>query len=208
MHMASELDSPLSDPVAVLRLHGEDDYIGEPITQLAHALQCAALAERAGGSDALVAAALFHDIGHLCAPQDAPVMPGLGVVEHEHVGAALLARAGYPAEVCELVRGHVEAKRFLVATKPDYARNLSPASVQTLALQGGPMLEAEVAAFRVDPLYRDKLRLRTFDERAKEPDWQVPGLTHYQPLLGRLRRCEAQRRQRDGAPAGPMETDR
>ena len=40
-------------------------YSGEPVTQLEHALQTAWRAERAGASDALVAASLLHDIGHM-----------------------------------------------------------------------------------------------------------------------------------------------
>ena len=180
------MDAPF-DPVELLQESGEDDYIGEPVSQLEHALQCAALAVDAGASDALVAAALFHDIGHLCAGDDDEVMPGLGVVRHEHLGAEFLARAGYPDAVCELVRGHVEAKRYLVATKPGYAERLSTASQGTLALQGGALTAEEVERFAADPLGRDKLRLRVFDERAKETDARVPGLDHYTELLARVR---------------------
>ena len=43
---------------------GDRSY-GESITQNEHALQCAALARDAVASDALIIAALFHDVGHL-----------------------------------------------------------------------------------------------------------------------------------------------
>lgn len=175
------------DPVEVLRTYGQDDYIGEPVSQLEHALQCAALAVEAGASDELVVAALFHDIGHLCAGAEADVMPGLGVLRHEYVGADYLESAGYPETVCELVRGHVEAKRFLVATKPDYARRLSLASQGTLALQGGPLAADELERFVADPLKHDKLRLRMFDERAKVQGAPVPDLERYAGLLARVR---------------------
>ena len=40
-------------------------YSGEPVTQLEHALQSGALAQEAGASDELIAAAFLHDLGHL-----------------------------------------------------------------------------------------------------------------------------------------------
>src|SRR5205814_3836144 len=132
--------------VDLLRRSAADPYIGEPISQLEHALQTAALASRASADDVTIAAALLHDIGHLCATEDAPRMPGLGVSDHEHVGALFLRDAGFAEDVAALVDGHVAAKRYLVATRPEYAAKLSDASRATLALQGGPMSAAEVAA--------------------------------------------------------------
>lgn len=44
---------------------GARDYLGEPVTVLAHLLQAGSLAEAAGAPPALVAAALLHDVGHL-----------------------------------------------------------------------------------------------------------------------------------------------
>ena len=58
-----------ADPVDVifdiLASKGDADYGGECVSQLQHALQCAMLAEQAGASSPLIAAALLHDIGHL-----------------------------------------------------------------------------------------------------------------------------------------------
>ena len=51
--------------LALYASYGGELYAGEPITQLAHALQSAALAEAEGADDALIAAALLHDVGHL-----------------------------------------------------------------------------------------------------------------------------------------------
>ena len=45
------------------RLHGGDAYFGEAVSQQEHALQAASLAVREGAPEALVAAALLHDIG-------------------------------------------------------------------------------------------------------------------------------------------------
>jgi len=159
------------------------DYIGEGVSQLEHALQAAALARAAGAADAEVIAALLHDVGHLCAPDDAPTMDGLGVVRHEDVGAEHLCAIGFGPDVTELVRGHVAAKRYLVRTDPAHAARLSPASRETLRHQGGPMTEAEARRFEASPLYRAMLRIRAWDERAKHPGLVVDGLEAYVPLL-------------------------
>ena len=110
-------------------------------------------------------------------------MGGIGVVHHEEVGAAWLAGLGFSADVTELVRGHVEAKRYLVAARSGYAERLSEASVHTLAHQGGPMSPEEQRAFDRDPLREAKLRLRAWDEEAKVPGRETPGLDHYRALL-------------------------
>lgn len=44
----------------------------------------------------------------------------------------------------------------------------------------------QVSAFMNDPLFADKLRLRTWDERAKEPAATVPSLDVYREILERL----------------------
>lgn len=54
--------------LGALRSQGTRGYIGEPVSQLEHALQAAALAVQAKATGAQVLAALFHDTGHLIAP--------------------------------------------------------------------------------------------------------------------------------------------
>lgn len=158
----------LHDPFVILERYGTSDYIGEPVTQIAHMCQAAQLAQNAGADDALILGALFHDIGHLCAPTDAPEMDGLGVVDHEHIGADFLLACGYSERVADLVRLHVQAKRYLCFRHPKYLANLSRASAGTLAFQGGTMTTEEASAFEAHPLHRDILRLRAWDEAAKD----------------------------------------
>ncbi len=93
-----------------------------------------------------------------------------------------------PERVAALVEGHVEAKRYLVATSTEYHARLSEASRGTLELQGGPMSGEEEARFETDPLFRAKLRLRTFDERAKVPGLVCAGLEYYRPMIERALR--------------------
>lgn len=160
-----------------------DRHYGESVSQGEHMLQAAARARAADAPDALVVAALLHDVGHVVGP------PGLTGDErdrdHAEIGVDVL-RAVVPAAVTEPIRLHVAAKRYLVAVDADYARRLSPASVHTLALQGGPMSVAEQAAFEADPSHVDALRLRAWDEAAKVVGAAVAPLTAYRPLIESL----------------------
>lgn len=151
---------------------------GEQVTQLEHALQCAALAAEDGAPPGLVAAALLHDVGHLVeAPDDA-----FGQHRHDRGGAAWLAGRFGP-EVTEPVRLHVAAKRWLCAVEPGYFDRLSPASVHSLGKQGGPMSEAEAAAFEAEPFHAQAVRLRRWDEEGKREGVTVLPLEHYRELL-------------------------
>lgn len=169
--------------LSLMEAASDRGYIGEPVSQLEHALQCAYFATNAGASSESILAALFHDIGHLCAPQGADEMEGLGIVRHEDIGANYLQKLGFSITVCELVRGHVQAKRFLTWKNPSYLEKLSSASRRTLDHQGGPMSEAEALAFEQDPLFKDKLRVRSWDEMAKDPKLKVPPLAFYIPMI-------------------------
>ncbi len=158
----------------------------ESVTQTEHALQCAALASSAGADDALVAAALLHDIGHLLTVADA----GAGHRpdhdrRHEAAGALHLAR-WFPDAVTRPVALHVAAKRYLCAVDAGYAAGLSPASAHSLALQGGPMTAAQCAAFAADPAAEAAVALRRWDDRAKDPHATVEPLEVYLPLLDSL----------------------
>lgn len=164
--------------------NGSEHY-GEDVTQLEHALQCAELARQQGGSDALVVAALLHDIGQLI--DDAGNMAERHGVDarHEVLGEALL-RSHCPQSVTDPIRLHVEAKRYLCAVRPAYEALLSDSSRLSLRLQGGPMDEAEMQAFRALPAFADSVLLRECDDAAKRSDWIVPDLASYRPLLERF----------------------
>ncbi|WP_336332716.1 phosphonate degradation HD-domain oxygenase [Pseudomonas putida] len=151
---------------ALYERHGSDDYIGEAITQLEHMSQAAQLAMAEGFDDEVVLAAFFHDIGHLCGGDAS--MGGYGVVSHERIGAEYLRRCGFGERMVRLVQYHVEAKRYLTLRQPGYYQRLSEASRRTLGYQGGVMNEAEADAFERDPLFEVSLRMREWDERAKE----------------------------------------
>jgi len=176
--MSTEIHARADAVLGVLSASAESDYIGEDVNQLEHALQAAHFASEAGGSDAQVLAALTHDIGHLLDPE-APSMAGLGVIDHERIGADYLRAQGFSESVARLVEGHVQAKRYLTFAKPAYAARLSEASRGTLKWQGGPMDADEAKAFEADPLFAPILAMRTWDERAKVVGLEVLGLEGY-----------------------------
>ena len=142
------------------------------VHQLAHALQSAELAAEAGESPALILAALLHDVGHMVHELgEDPARAGVDD-RHEDLGADWLAQH-FPAQVSEPVRLHVAAKRYLCAAEPYYAAQLSDDSIRSLALQGGPMSPEECAAFRNLPFAEEALRLRRYDDAAKDPNRQT-----------------------------------
>ena len=171
--------------IDVLESDGASLYFGETVTQLEHALQAAALAERAGASEALVVAALLHDIGHLVHGLDDHIANQGVDAHHEEVGHLWLSDHFGPA-VTEPIRLHVEAKRYLCATDPAYVGSLSPASLASLALQGGPMSQHEVETFAHQPWAHEATLLRLWDDDAKVPGLAVPEIAHYRAALQTL----------------------
>ncbi|MGH7168843.1 MAG: HD domain-containing protein [Gemmataceae bacterium] len=161
---------------------GQGAYFGEAVTETEHALQCAHRAEQSAANDALIAAALLHDIGHLLhgLPED---IAGHGIDgRHEHEGAVWLQHY-FESAVVAPVRLHVAAKRYLCAMEPDYFTGLSPSSRLTLRLQGGAMSQQEIRSFEQEPGFRFAVAVRRWDDEAKVPGLAVPGLEHYRKRL-------------------------
>jgi gamma-butyrobetaine dioxygenase len=176
---------------------GAGEYLGEAVTQAEHMLQAGALAEAAGLPPALVAAALLHDVGHfqgLVTGRD--LMRGVDN-HHSDTGAQWLGQWFGP-DVCEPVRLHVAAKRYLCAVEPAYFAELSAASVHTLQVQGGPMSAEEVAIFRAGGHADQAVALRTCDEGAKDPTATTPPFDHFRPLLEALVSEENDERRPEG----------
>jgi len=173
---------PVAELAQLLEGKGSRRYGLSDVNQLQHALQAALLAEQSGCDAALVTAALLHDIGHMVhSLGDNPAEEGIDD-RHEELGRAYLA-ALFGPDVTEPVRLHVPAKRYLCATEPDYFAKLSPDSVLSLQLQGGPMSPDEVAAFRTSPHAEAAVQLRRFDEGAKIADLPTPPEAHFLPYL-------------------------
>ncbi len=178
-------DDIIDEVEALFVGRGAEAYLGEPVTTAEHMLQCAALAQAEGASEAVVAAALLHDIGHFTSPLGEYRPDDVVDRRHEEAGADFV-EGRFPPTVVACVRLHVAAKRYLCATDAAYFDGLSDASRHSLSLQGGPMNPTEVAAFERMPFHADAVRVRIWDDRGKVPGLRIPAFRELRPLLERV----------------------
>ena len=175
----------LADIERLFAERGGEQYAGEPVTQLEHALQTAQLAEEEGGDDALVTASLLHDLGHLIADHGAtPTLRGIDDA-HQYLALPFL-RGLFVDAVLEPIRLHVEAKRWLCFADRGYFERLSEDSKRSLALQGGTFDAAGASVFLARPGSPQAVSLRRWDDRAKQAGRATPPLSHF---IGRAERC-------------------
>ncbi len=167
-----------SEIQAIYEQRATKQYGLSAVNQQQHALQSAAMAEKQGEPASMIVAALVHDIGHMVHDLgEDPASVGVDDL-HEELGAHWLG-SRFGADVTEPVRLHVPAKRYLCAVDPTYFGQLSPDSVRSLALQGGPMTTEEVREFEKHPFAQSAVRLRRLDEAAKDPSAVTPPVAHF-----------------------------
>jgi 2-amino-1-hydroxyethylphosphonate dioxygenase (glycine-forming) len=167
--------------------HGHEDYIGEPVSQMEHMSQSAQLAMQEGHDEEVILAAFFHDIGHICTTvTPGGSMAGYGMKSHERIGADYLRSLGFPERIAKLVENHVQAKRYLTFKYPEYYEQLSEASRKTLEFQGGVMTSEEALAFERDPLFETSIRMRKWDELAKETGVPVIDIVELKKIAMRV----------------------
>lgn len=171
--------------LALFHKRGEDAYFGESVSVKEHVLQAAHFAQIAGAPPALIVAALLHDVGHLIEDVPNDIAEWTVDAHHERIGGRWLAERFGP-EVSEPVRLHVPAKRYLLATDAKYYAKLSPASVLTLKLQGGPMAAHEVAEFETERFHQEAVRVRRWDDQGKVAGLKTRALEDYRSLIETL----------------------
>jgi len=179
--------SILDEISSLFSRRGAQSYFGESVSMLEHSLQAAHAGQLEGAPPALVVAALLHDVGHLVDDVPDDIRAWKTDARHEEVGSGWLAMRFGP-EVYEPVRLHVPAKRYLCAVDRSYFAQLSPASVRTLELQGGPMSGAEVATFELERYFTDAVRIRRWDDQGKVAGLATPVLTAYGRLISQCSR--------------------
>ena len=155
---------------------------GESVTELEHALQTAAFAMQFNSSDAVVVASLLHDYGHLQHDEGEDVASYGVDMRHEDLGAIKLA-SFFGREILEPIRLHVAAKRYLCNKSKSYIDGLSPASLLSLEIQGGPMSADESAEFESNPYYKSAVELRRFDDMGKVSGMKTPSLESFYSLV-------------------------
>lgn len=170
--------------IQLFEQYGDEDYDGEPVSQASHMIQSAMQAIRERADNELVIGAFLHDIGHLLKhEQQTEEMGSFGVVNHEGLGAVYLRKRGFSEKICSVVNMHVEAKRYLVATDKTYEAKLSAASIETLKWQGGPMSDLEVTRFKTHPFFSDIIKVRLWDEAAKDTAAVLLPLSFFRGLI-------------------------
>ncbi len=182
-------NAPETDIVALIadifERRGAEAYAGEALTVAEHMLQTAALAQAHGAPDTLVAAALLHDNGHFTSEFGEYSPEDTEDKHHDESGAQVL-EAFFPPAVTACVRLHVAAKRYLCATDPAYFDTLSAASKHSLRLQGGPMSDAEIAAFRRLDFHEDAVSLRRWDDSGKQVGLRTMRFDEFRPVLEKV----------------------
>ena len=153
-------------------------YGNENVTQLEHALQCAALTEQSNHSKEMITAALLHDIGHLIYEREDPIHEEVDG-KHENLGADYLSQF-FDEKVTVPIRAHVNSKRYLAFAEEGYYNLLSEASKISLVVQGGPFTKAEAEKFINKPFMKEAVKLRRFDDLAKELNKITPPIEHFQ----------------------------
>jgi phosphonate degradation associated HDIG domain protein len=172
---------------------GSRSYGGEALSQLNHSLQCATLAEERGETPALITACLLHDIGHLLehGGEDFDGLKQTHDFLHEVAGYEFLQPL-FGTDVTGPVLLHVAAKRYLCVADRYYRDRLSPVSQKTLELQGGAYSAAEAQKFISRPYAQEAVRLRLYDDRAKDPALVTPPLEHFLAIAtGCVKACAA-----------------
>lgn len=169
----------------IFNRRGAESYLGEDVTMSQHMLQAAQCAKKSGADDSLIVAALLHDIGHYQNEIPETALAKGKNNYHEEAGANFLEDY-FPLSVVEPIRQHVATKRYLCAVRPEYFELLSAASIDTLNLQGGPMTKEEVEEFEKNDYLEECIKLRYWDEDAKDSNIICPSFSYYRALIESL----------------------
>ncbi len=182
----------ISDIVALFQQKGHEQYEGEPVTQLQHALQTASFAEEAGADSELITACLLHDIGHLL-HELGPTPTNKGKDDVHQYRCLPFLRPLFGAATLEAIKLHVDAKRYLCVGEIGYFHTLSADSRRSLVLQGGIFTIEQATQFAALPHATDAISLRRWDDRAKIADYRTPGLPHFVAYMEDAARQHAMR---------------
>ena len=156
-------------------------YIGENVTMSQHMIQAAMLAEKAKCKKEVICSCLLHDYGHFILDDPDELVRNNQDGKHEDIGYEYLKKF-FKKEVVEPIKHHVIAKRYLARDKKYYNR-LSEASVVSLKLQGGLLNSKEAKAFEKEEFFKDAIKVRKFDEAAKQIGVKIKDIIQYKDLL-------------------------
>jgi len=168
---------------ALYEKYGKRSSAGQPISQLEQMAQAAALAEEEGFEDEVILAAFFHNIGYVCAnSEDGNNANESGNIDREKLGADYLRQHGFSERLATMVESDMMANRYLAYKYPEYYEQLSEADKAKLELRGGRMSILEAEKFELDPDAELFVRLRYWNDKAKNAIRSKLNLPHIKLL--------------------------
>ena len=169
------------DQIISSYLNNKSLYIGEKVTITEHMIQTAMIAEKNKCSSSLICSSLLHDYGHFILENPDDLVNKNKDGKHEDVGFKFLKKY-FVEDVVMPIKHHVKAKRYLARNK-NYYQILSEASKTSLELQGGIMTEEEAKEFERNEFFKSSIKLRKFDELAKQAGLKIKSINQYKNLL-------------------------
>ena len=169
------------DQIISSYLNNKSLYIGEKVTITEHMIQTAMIAEKNNCSSSLICSSLLHDYGHFILENPDDLVNKKKDGKHEDVGFKFLNKY-FVKDVVMPIKHHVKAKRYLARNK-NYYQILSKASKTSLELQGGIMTEEEAKEFERNEFFKSSIKLRKFDELAKQAGLKIKSINQYKNLL-------------------------
>ncbi len=169
------------DQIISSYLNNKSLYIGEKVTITEHMIQTAMIAEKNNCSSSLICSSLLHDYGHFILEDPDDLVNKKKDAKHEDVGFKFLNKY-FVKDVVMPIKHHVKAKRYLARNK-NYYQILSEASKTSLELQGGIMTEEEAKEFERNEFFKSSIKLRKFDELAKQTGLKIKSINQYKNLL-------------------------
>jgi predicted HD phosphohydrolase len=168
----------LADIADVFARKGHEQYAGEPVTQLEHALQTAHLAEQAGADDELITACLLHDLGHLLqdlgeTPTAARRWTTCTSTPRCPSCVACSASACWAASGCTWT-----PSAACVPPCPATKRRCRPIRSAAWPCRAAPSAPNRQLAFMAQAGALDALQLRRWDDMAKTAGATTPPLQH------------------------------
>ena len=109
-------------------------------------------------------------------------MGNFGIKNHQILGADFLRNLNIPEIICELVESHVNTKKYL-ARNNEYLNKLTSASITTLKYQGGIFNDDEAKEYELLPNFDKYIKIRLYDDLAKEKDKELYSLDYYKNML-------------------------
>ena len=146
-----------------------------------HMIQTAILAEKNKCSEDLIRSSLLHDYGHFVIKDPNQLVSDKIDGRHEIIGANYLRKFFYN-KIVEPILLHVEAKQYLSRDKK-YFNNLSDAPKTSLKLRGEVMSDLNAKKFEQNKNYENAIKLRRFDESAKQKNIKIKKIEDYKELL-------------------------